>query len=289
MNKLSKAIKINELEKDAFERKRGDKALQKAHDELEKRIEEQTAELSDSNALLKQEISERHRIEEALQESEKQLRHFSSCLLEVQENERKRIGMELHDSIAQTLVALKFSLERKLLEMNESKDSQGIILEDLVLMVQKSIDELRRIIVELRPTILDDLGILVTINWFCREYQSTYPKINIDKQMDIEEDKIPEPLKIIIFRVVQEAFGNVAKHSNAGLVRVCLKRVNRKIELLIEDNGEGFDMDDVSSRPNLMKGLGLSGMKERVGFSNGSLTVDSTHGEGTVVRASWPC
>jgi PAS domain S-box-containing protein len=274
--------------RDVTKLKQTEEALQRAHDGLERQVEERTAELLKSNALLKKEIVERKRTEEALLISEKQLRHLSSRLLEVQENERKRIGRDLHDTIAQELVNIKVSLERKLLEMDGTKGPKTITIENLISMVQKNTEEIRRIIMDLRPSILDDLGLLVTINWFCREYQSTNPKIQIEKQVDIEDHEIPEPLKIVIFRVMQEALGNAAKHSNANRIKISLKRTDSEIKLSIEDNGEGFDMGDVRSQFNVMEGLGLSIMKERTNFSNGSFSIKSTPGEGTVIRASWP-
>jgi PAS domain S-box-containing protein len=218
-----------------------------------------------------------------------ELRRLSSRLLEVQENERSRIARELHDSIGQSLTAIKFGLENTL--SRSSKDiakESAELLEALIPVVQQASEEVRQIHTDLRPSLLDDLGIMATISWFCRELEKVYSGIKIEKQMDMEEKEVPEPLKIVVFRVLQEAVNNVAKHSKADLVRVFLKRRNGKLELVVEDNGQGFDVEHVSLVRSPQKGFGLTSMKERTELSGGAFAIESTPGVGTVVRASWP-
>jgi PAS domain S-box-containing protein len=267
--------------RDITERKQAEEALQKARDELERRVEERTAEL-------KQEIKERKQTEEALRESESHLRYLSSQLLTAQENERKKIARELHDSIGQSLSALKFSVENRLRQVggnNSEKSAQA--LEAIVPVIQKSIEEVRKIAMDLRPSVLDDLGILATISWFCREFQSIYSGIRIEQQINIQEDDVPDPLKTVIYRVSQEALNNVAKHSKADLVRLSLRKTDGAIELAIEDNGLGFDLKDLLSVEGIKTGLGLASMKERAELSGGSFTIESGKGTGTTVRATW--
>ena len=267
--------------RDITERKQAEEALQKARDELERRVEERTAEL-------KQEIKERKQTEEALRESESHLRYLSSQLLTAQENERKKIARELHDSIGQSLSALKFSVENRLRQVggnNSEKSAQA--LEAIVPVIQKSIEEVRKIAMDLRPSVLDDLGILATISWFCREFQSIYSGIHIEQQINIQEDDVPDPLKTVIYRVSQEALNNVAKHSKADLVRLSLRKTDGAIELAIQDNGLGFDLKDLLSVEGIKTGLGLASMKERAELSGGSFTIESGKGTGTTVRATW--
>jgi signal transduction histidine kinase len=133
----------------------------------------------------------------------------------------------------------------------------------------------------LRPSLLDDLGLLATIEWFAREYQNTYPTIRIEKQTEIEETQVPDPLKAVIYRILQEAMNNIAKHSKANLVSISLMGKKDGIELVIEDNGIGFDMESIK------RGLGLGSMKERAEFSGGSFDMESVRGKGTLIRASW--
>jgi PAS domain S-box-containing protein len=266
---------------DITERKQMEKALRKAHLELEARVQERTSELVKANEALQVEINERMRAEKVLQESERQLRSLSSQLLTVQENERRRIARELHDGIGQTLAAVKFSLENKLSQMGKGASPPGISLENIILLVQNGIEEARRISSDLWPSILDDLGILATIGWFCRQFQTIYANMRVEKEVSIREEEVPNPLKIGIYRILQEAMNNASKYSQASIVRLSLRKANGAIELVIEDNGLGFDPE------NCQKGLGLASMKERAELSGGSFGISSIRGKGTVVRASW--
>jgi len=248
------------------ERKLAEKMLQEAHDELERRVEERTAEL----------------------------RRISSRLIEVQESERKRIAMELHDSIGQFLAAIKFGLENaiNIIPENEAKKSVEL-LKALVPLIQQASDDVRRIHTDLRPGLLDDLGIIATISWFCREFERFHSDIQVEKQIDIEEKQVPDSLKTVIFRILQEALHNVAKHAKASLVRVALTKANDQIALFLEDNGQGFDIDHALSLESSERGFGLASMKERAKLSGGSLVIESAPGTGTSIRASWqgriPC
>jgi PAS domain S-box-containing protein len=267
---------------DITQQKRTEEALQNAHDELERRVEERTSELQ-------QEIKERKQAEEALQRSESQLRSLSSQLLTAQEKERKRIARELHDGIGQSLSAVKFSVENTFRQMDKSTAEGNVeALKALIPLIQESIEEVRKIAMDLRPSTLDDLGILATINWFCREFQTIYSGIRIEKQIKIQEDEVPDSLKTVIYRVLQEGLNNVAKHSEADLVRLSLSKTNKNIEMAIEDNGLGFDLDEVFSVENSRRGLGLASMKERTELSGGSFTIHSVKGTGSTIRASWP-
>ena len=227
-------------------------------------------------------ITRRKQMEGALMESEKELRLLSTQLLATQENERKWVAQELHDSIGQSLVAVKFALERKISQSGTGHTPPGISLEDILSMVQNGVEETRRIMTNLRPSILDDLGILATINWFCREFQKVYPHIQIQRQVEVQEQEVPDSLKIVIFRILQEAMNNIAKHSRANTVVLGLARKNDRITLRIQDNGVGFDPE------NCRKGLGLSSMKERTQLSGGIFILESGPGKGSHMEVRWP-
>jgi PAS domain S-box-containing protein len=234
--------------------------------------------------------TQRKKTKEALERSEAELRRLSSQLLKAQEDERKRIARELHDGIGQSLSAIKFKVETVLNEMGQENPGQVVkSLEAVVPVAQEAVEEVRRISRNLRPSILDDLGILATISWLCREVETIYSGIRIEKQMDIEEHDMPESLKIVTYRVLQESFNNIAKHSHATLVELSLKGTDGKIELAIADNGVGFDVEQVLSGEQSKKGIGLAGMKERTELSGGSFSVESHKGAGSTIRASWPC
>jgi signal transduction histidine kinase len=106
--------------------------------------------------------------------------------------------------------------------------------------------------------------------------------------MSIEEGEIPNALKIVIYRITQEAMNNIGKHSKADLVRLSLRKMDRRIEVTIQDNGQGFNQEKVISRKSTQKGLGLSSMKERTELSGGSYAIESAEGKGTIIRVSWP-
>lgn len=232
-------------------------------------------------------ITARKETEKALLDSERRLRFLSSKLLTAQEEERRRVARELHDSIGQYLAAVKFNIEG-VIGANGLEGVENMKrLENLVPMIRGAIEEVRRIYTGLRPSILDDLGILVTIDWFCREIRKTYPNIQIDRHIDAKESKIRKSLKIVIFRVIQEALNNVAKHSGATAVSIFLREEEGEVELIIEDDGVGFDVDEALSRDSQERGLGLTGMKERVELSGGVLAIESVPGDGTRLRALW--
>jgi len=221
--------------------------------------------------------------ENALGESESQVTSLTSQLLLAEEKERKRIARELHDGLGQSLSAIAFNIRSTLERVGDKVKTGFESLEAIMPIIQQSMEEVRRIGMNLRPALLDDLGLLPTIGWFIREYQKTYPSIRVEKQTEIEETQVPDPLKAVIYRILQEAMNNVAKHSKANLVSISLMRKrDDRIELAIEDNGIGFDMKSIK------KGLGLGSMRERAELSGGSFDNESVRGKGTVIRASWP-
>jgi PAS domain S-box-containing protein len=170
-------------------------------------------------------ITERKRAEEALKESEARLRTLSSQLLTAQETERKRIAMELHDGIGQMLTAIKFKVENITQEKGKGKAAATRkSLEAVIPMVKETVEEVRRMQMDLHPSTLDDLGILATLGWFCREYQKIYSHIRIEKEVDLQENEVSIPLRAVIYRMTQEALNNIAKHSKADLVRLSQKK-----------------------------------------------------------------
>ncbi len=251
-------------------------------DEMENKISFHTLEFIESLTPLVGEAIIRFNLEEELKDSESRLRFLSSELLKVQENERKRIAREIHDSIGQTLAAIKFGLESKLSQAGKGIVPQGITLEDIISLTQTGIEEARRIQMDLRPSILDDLGILSTLAWFIREFQKIYTHIHIERKTALEEEDIPDHLKIVLYRIIQEAMNNIAKHSQADFIFLSLEKVQNRIELTIEDNGLGFDPEMID------RGTGLTGMRERAELSGGTFEIQSILDQGTKIRASWP-
>ena len=234
-------------------------------------------------------ITERKKIEDAMQKSKAELQHLSSQLMSVHEKESKRIGAELHDGIAQTVSAVKMRAEIALMQQ-EKHDTAEVraSLESIIDIAQGAVEEIRRISRNLRPSMLDNLGILPTVSWLCREFESSYPLIKVQEEIALDEDEVPIPLKTIVFRILQESLNNIAKHSQATHVRLSLTRADGSIDVTVEDNGLGFDMKKVGNDETSLRGLGLTSMKERAELLNGKFSVASLEGEGTTVRASWP-
>ncbi|MCJ7784464.1 MAG: sensor histidine kinase, partial [Desulfobacterales bacterium] len=254
-------------------------------DERDDRLPLKRFEFVESMAPLIGEAVNRFKLEEELRQSETRLRALSSQLLTAQESERKRIAMELHDGIGQMLTAIKFKVENILQEKGKAKEKS---LEAIIRMIRESVEEVRRIQMDLRPSTLDDLGVLATLGWFCREYQKFYSRIRIEKEIGLQESEVSTPLRTVIYRVTQEAMNNIAKHSQADLIHLSLRRREDKIELFIKDNGMGFDLEEILSPERSQGGLGLSSMRERTELSGGTFAIESTKGKGTVIRASWP-
>ena len=228
-------------------------------------------------------ILDRKKGEETIRKSEQQLHHLSHQLLRAQERERKRIAKELHDGLGQNLATIKFGIERSLQSLSEEIQPDIYrTLESTIQLAQTAADEVRRLASDLRPAILDDLGILATIRWFCREFATIYSNIRLEKSLEIGEADVPESLKIVLYRVLQEALNNIAKHSQAQSAKISLRQINGKIELLVEDKGKGF------SPGSGRTGVGLASMKERVELSGGSFTLQTSRGHGTKIRAAWP-
>jgi signal transduction histidine kinase len=162
------------------------------------------------------------------------------------------------------------------------------LLVAIIPMIQDAIEDIRKIYTDLRPFTIDELGILATIDWFCREFQIANPGISIEKWIEIEEHEVPEILRITIFRILEEALQNVVKYSEAKSVSLHLRARRSEMQFVIEDNGLGFDLQEVFTGKDSLRGMGLASMRQRTESLGGKFIIESTRGEGTRIRASWP-
>ena len=252
---------------DITDHKRADEELRRAHYELERRVDERTS---------------------ALEKANKELRQIPSRLISVQEEERKRLASELHDSIGQTLAAVKLWVEMALQLRDEGVGSAALDrLEQFVPILQRSIEETRNIYMGLRPPMLDNVGLLATLEWLRNECMKLYPQRHIELETGVAEEEIPENLKVNIFRIAQEALNNIAKHSKAEWVDITLSNDGNGIELVISDDGVGMNLDQIL-QTSTARSLGLTSMRERAELTGGSFSIESTPGEGTTTRAFWP-
>lgn len=238
-------------------------------------------------AELEKEIQERKRTEKALNESRGELRHLSARLLIAHEEERKRIAAELHDCLGSHLTAVRFALEtaRKKLARGQMDLS---ILDNPISEMKHIIEDVRRIWMDLRPSILDSSGLLAALEWLIEQFVNSYPAVRFTRDFRAEERGIPDSLKIVIFRIVQEALNNVAKHSGAEAVTISITRTHELLDLQIEDNGAGFDHKAFASSADKDRGIGLASMRERAELSGGSFSLKSALGKGVKILASWP-
>jgi len=234
-------------------------------------------------------ITKRKKAEDALRESGRRLRRLSRKLAEAQEIERKYLAKELHDSIGGKLSGIKYGVEKLLKAPGYNPSSEGISLEDVISMVKETIEDSRRLSTSLRPPGLDDLGIVRTIRSTCRQFEKLYSGIRTEADLKLEEEQIPDSLKIVIYRIVQEALNNAAKYSNARVVRILLDKKDEGAELIIHDDGEGFSLEDLDDNgTDGMSQQGLSNMRERADLSGGEFEIYSEEGQGTTIWVSWP-
>lgn len=235
-----------------------------------------------------QDVTERHLAEEDLRASQQALHHLSARLMTAQEGERQRIAQELHDSIGQSLSAIKFMVERAMdVTCPMGREDHLAPLQAVVPVIQASVEEVRRISMALRPSTLDDLGLIATLAWFSREFQGIFPGIAVERRIQVVEAQVPESLKISMFRIVQEAMNNAAKHGEPERITLGLERLETCLRLTVADDGVGFD---VGAKRVLDGdgGYGLVSMRERAELGGGTLQVASAPGQGTRVVAEWP-
>ena len=201
---------------------------------------------------------------------------FSKQLIESQEAERKRLASELHDGLGQNLVVIK---NRAMLGIKRGDDPEKVLkeLNNISESATQALDEVREITNNLRPQLLDRLGLTKAINAMLKKVLGV---IEINSEIDSIDKIFNENEEISIYRIVQESLNNVIKHSNATIAVVKIKRTENNVLIMIEDNGKGFAVENVRSN----HGLGLVGLKERSQSLNGEFIIDSKIGAGTKIR-----
>jgi signal transduction histidine kinase len=229
-------------------------------------------------------ITERRQAEQEARESRRRLEALSRQLISAQESERRRIARELHDEIGQTLTAIGINLQAAGLAADEPSRQR---LDEASAIVDHAIEQVRHLSLDLRPSILDDLGLDAALRWYAnRQIQRTGLAVRLFTQL--EDERLPTEVETTCFRVTQEALTNVARHAHAQRVWIELRQLPGAVELDISDDGVGFDLEIVRRRAAAGESLGLLGMQERVELLGGSFTADSQPGQGTRIYIRLP-
>jgi signal transduction histidine kinase len=263
-------------------------------------LQQRTTELTVANRRLKKEVAQRKSAERSLRLSEKKhlallkdahqmqrrLRHLSRQVLLAQEEERKEISRELHDEIVQTLTGINVQLASLKIESGVSKESFSKHITYTQRLVEKSVDIVHRFARDLRPTLLDDLGLIPALQTYIKAFAArTGLRVQFTTFAAVEE--LGNDKRTVLYRVAQAALVNVAEHARASCVSVVIKAIPQAVLMEITDDGRSFDAEHVlDSRRN--KRLGLIGMRERAEMVGGTFKVDSAPGRGTTISAKLP-
>jgi CheY-like chemotaxis protein/anti-sigma regulatory factor (Ser/Thr protein kinase) len=262
----------------AIERKRLEEALQKIQAELEKRVQDRTAELSQVNRVLQAEIAQR-------EQAKKARLQVLQRLADAEETERSRISRELHDRLGQDLTGLKLGIQL----VRQQGPFAPPVQESLGRLEQIAdglMRDIHRLAWELHPAALDDLGLEMVLRHYLADW-SKNSQVPMDFHSEgMETRRLPLPLETMLYRITQEALTNVTRHANAKRVSVLLERRPDLVSLIVEDDGSGFDASIPASAAQGK--LGLLGMRERVTLAGGTLEIESTPGAGTTLFVRVP-
>jgi PAS domain S-box-containing protein len=279
---------------DVSDWKEAQHAIEQAQRELEIRMQERTvvlAQLQEQSAALKQandllhvQMQERKRAEEQASRQSRQMEGLSRRLLRLQEVERHQLALDLHDQLGQVLTGIRLNLQRVQRERDATK--AGPRLSEAIRMLDGALGQVRQWSFDLRPPLLDDLGLVSALRWYLdrqiREF--VIPHLKAPRR----EKRFPTEVETTCFRVAQEALTNVVRHAKATNVWIEFDRTTRELQLGIRDDGIGFDVAAAHSRAAGGGSLGLLGMQERVRLCGGNLEITSSPGAGAKLLATIP-
>lgn len=250
-------VGVSKVIRDISERKRAETLLHQAHEALELKVQERTAELRRAN---------------------NSLRELSGRLMQVQEEERSRLARDLHDEVGQLLTALKIDLQD--IQHGEVGETRFDSLTDSLVLVDHLLTQVRTLALDLRPSLLDDLGLVPALRWYANR-QATRNGWTLSLSVDEMTGRVPAPIEVACFRVVQEALTNIAKYARAKTIDLTLRRQDEEVTLILQDDGVGFDVLSARQRAQGGESIGLLGMEERVRLAGGKLVILSAPGQGT--------
>ncbi len=232
-------------------------------------------ELASANEKLQKEIVERKK-------AEAEIRYLSNRLISGIEEARKDLAQDLHDEFGQALTALHLGLEGLWNSMPDELEEQKNRIDALVILIEQLGDKIRNISSELRPDLLDDMGLIPTIEWYVNEFSESHPNINLSFQSVGFRKRLPSDIELVLYRIFQESMNNVIKHAKAENVGVALIYSHPKVFMTIKDDGVGFDVKKSSD------GIGLLGMRERAVSVSGVIEIHSGKNKGVTIRVELP-
>lgn len=215
-----------------------------------------------------------------MERTEQALMSLRRKLVEVQEEERRNIARDLHDEIGQVLTGLKLLLEAS----DGAPSGAEVGRRQAIDLVDDLMRKVRDLSLDLRPSMLDEMGLVPTLHWMVRRY-SSQTGVDVELAHDTLDGRLGDSVETAAYRIVQEALTNVARHASTDSARVSLHQANGTLGIVVEDDGAGFDPEEVFSRSSL---VGLAGVRERAQLLGGTLQVESGEGEGTRVRVTLP-
>ncbi|MGH7598544.1 MAG: histidine kinase [bacterium] len=226
-------------------------------------------------------------MEELARQHTEDLRTFATSIQRVQEEERQRMARELHDDLGQRLTGMKLHLQALEADIPQTNSKTNKELKSIMSQIDMMMHEIRRIASNLRPTVLDDFGLVVALQLLCKEIQKLH-SFKIRFQAEAIDDSHDEYAEIAIYRIVQEALSNITKQAGASSVSVRLSRREKAMALVVTDNGKGFEPENIPRQEDSGSGLGLLDMKERAELLGGSFRIDSALHRGTTINVVIP-
>jgi len=256
--------------------------LATAFNEMADRVEERTAEIVQRNEKLTSEIVERTRTED-------RLKLLSHKIVRMQEEERRRVARELHDGINQLLVSVKYKVESFADNFTQSGETALSDVKKALSFLEEAISEVRRISHDLRPSVLDDLGLSPAISNLTRQFSERNQIDVIIEDSDSDTfDRLPVDVETAMYRIVQEALTNIEKHANASKVVIHMTHTDKDVTIRIEDDGEGFNIQKATRTTKTSQSMGLRNMRERIELLQGTFFMHSDVGKGTFLEVKAP-